>query len=165
MELEIIKHKDILFRDLLRGIAVKNVAWPHPIESQVKWIIDKMQSEDMHVFLSEKGKDVAYMTLSPVMGILNGIETAFLGIGCVCSAVKGMGYGNHLMQEVNRYLEKHNAKGLLFCREGVIRFYQKNSWQLIPQEILQIEGSHEGVFTMVYNSEEIHTLIYKDRMF
>ena len=165
MELEIIKHNDILFRDLIRGIALKNVAWPHPIESQLKWIIDNMHSEDMHVFLSEEGKDVAYMTLSPVTGILNGIETDFLGIGCVCSALKGMGYGNRLMQEVNRYLEKRNAKGLLFCREGVIKFYQKNNWQLIPQENLQVEDPHEGVFTMVYNCEGVQSLEYSDREF
>ena len=165
MEIEIIKHNDILFRDILRGIAVKNVAWPHPVESQVKWIIDNMQPDDMHVFLSEDGKDVAYMTLSPVTGILNGKETAFLGIGCVCSAVKGVGYGNRLMQEVNSYLDKYNAKGLLFCREGLIKFYQKNNWQLIPKENLCFEDPHEGVFTMVYNCEEVHSLEYSDREF
>ena len=42
MELIIIKHNDILFRDILRAIAVKNVAWRHPVESQLKWIIDNM---------------------------------------------------------------------------------------------------------------------------
>ena len=165
MELQTIRHSDILFRDVLRAISVKSVAWPHPIESQVKWIIDNMKPDDIHVFLREEGKDVAYMSLSPVKGILNGNETAFLGIGCVCSAVKGMGYGNRLMQEVNCYLEKNNAKGLLFCREGVIRFYQKNNWRLIPQDQLQLNILHEGVFTMVYNCDQVKSLVYMDREF
>lgn len=165
MELQIIQHSDILFRDVLRAIAIKSVAWPHPIESQVKWIIENMQPDDMHVFLSEEGKDVAYMTLSPVKGVLNGKETAFLGIGCVCSAVKGMGYGNRLMHEVNSYLEKINTKGLLFCRDGVIKFYQKNNWQSIPKNKLRFKDSHEVVFTLVYNCEEVQSLEYADREF
>lgn len=92
-ELEIIKHNDILFRDLLRAVVVKNVAWPHSVESQVKWIIENMQPDDLHVFLKEKGEDRAYMTLSPVTATVNGVETPFMGVGCVCSAHPGMGGG------------------------------------------------------------------------
>lgn len=165
MGIQIIKHQDILFRDILCAISIKTIAWPYSIESQVKWIIDNMQPEDMHVFLTEDGKDVAYMTLSPVTGNLNGKETSFLGIGCVCSAVKGLGYGNRLMQEVNCYLEKNNTKGLLFCREGVIKFYQKNNWKLIPQKKVKSEHLLNDVFTMVYNCEDVEYLEYADREF
>ena len=91
--LEIIRHNDILFRDLLRAVAVKNVAWPHPVESQVKWIIDNMQPDDLHVFLQDNGEDKAYMTLSPVTATVNGAETPFMGVGCVCTAHPGMGGG------------------------------------------------------------------------
>lgn len=90
-ELEIIRHDDILFCDLLRAVAVKNVAWPHPVESQVKWIIDNMQPDDIHVFLTENGEDKAYMTLSPVTATMNGVDTPFLGVGCVCATHPGMG--------------------------------------------------------------------------
>jgi hypothetical protein len=86
MELQFIKHYDILFRDLLRGIAIKNVAWPHPIESQVKWMVDNMQSQDYHVFLKDDDVDKAYMTLSPVKATVNGAIMSFMGVGCVCTA-------------------------------------------------------------------------------
>lgn len=91
MKLQLIKHNDILFRDLLRAIAVKNVAWPHSVESQVKWIIANMQPDDLHYFLRENGEDLAYMTLSPVTAAMNGVDTPFVGVGCVCSAHPGMG--------------------------------------------------------------------------
>lgn len=97
--LEIIRHNDILFRDLLRAVAVKNVAWPHPVESQVKWIIDNMQPDDMHVFLTENGEDKAYMTLSPVTATVNGVETPFMGVGCVCAAKPGMGGANYWLRK------------------------------------------------------------------
>ena len=70
---------------------MKNVAWSHPVESQVKWILDNMQPDDLHVFLKENGEDLAYMTLSPVTASVNGVDTPFMGVGCVCSAHPGMG--------------------------------------------------------------------------
>ena len=90
-KLEIIKHDDILFRDLLRAVTVKNVVWPHPVDSQLKWIIENMQPEDLHVFLRENDVDLAYMTLSPFTASVNGVYTPFMGVGCVCSAHPGMG--------------------------------------------------------------------------
>ena len=92
MKLEIIKHNDILFRDLLRAIAVKSVAWPHSLESQVRWILDNLRAEDDHVFLRDGDKDIAYMTFSPVVGVMNGALVSFMGVGCVCSANPGMGW-------------------------------------------------------------------------
>lgn len=91
MELEIIKHKDIMFKDLLRAVNIKNVAWPHSVGSQVEWIVGNMQGDDEHVFLKNGERDVAYMTLSPVTGLMNGVQTSFSGVGCVCSATPGRG--------------------------------------------------------------------------
>lgn len=91
MKLQLIKHNDILFRDLLRAVTVKNVAWPHPVDSQLKWIIDNMHPDDLYVFLKENGEDLAYMTLSTVTASVNGVDTPFKGVGCVCSAHPGMG--------------------------------------------------------------------------
>lgn len=164
-ELEIIKHNDILFRDLLRAIAVKNVSWPHPVESQVKWVIDNMQPEDLHVFLKEKGEDLAYMTLSPVIATVNGVNTSFMGIGCVCSAKHGVGLGKQLMESVNKWLYNNNHKGLLFCKKELILFYKKYGWSLIEPARVFFTTPHDGVYTMFYNFEGIKKIEYKDRLF
>ena len=164
-ELEIIRHNDILFRDLLRAVTVKNVAWPHPVESQVKWIIDNMQLDDMHVFLKENGEDKAYMTLSPVTATVNGVETPFMGVGCVCAAVRSVGYGNFLMENVNKWLVENYNKGLLFCKQGLIKFYSKQGWRVIEPANVLFETPHDGVFTMTYNCEEIKRMEYSDRLF
>ena len=164
-ELEIIRHNDILFRDLLRAVAVKNVAWPHPVESQVKWVIDNMQPNDMHVFLKENGEDKAYMTLSPVTATVNGVETPFMGVGCVCAACRGIGLGNALMENVNRWLVENGHKGLLFCKKDLIKFYKQNGWSLIEPEIAIFDSHHDGVFTMSYNCGEIERIEYSERLF
>ena len=143
-ELEIIKHDDILFRDLLRAVTVKNAAWPHPVDSQLKWIIENMQPEDLHLFLKENGEDLAYMTISPVTASVNGVDTPFMGIGCVCSA-------------------KH--KGLLFCKIELVQFYKKYGWVLIDPSCVVFNTPHEGVYTMSYNCERLKNIEYKDRLF
>ena len=163
--LEIIRHNDILFRDLLRAVAEKNVAWPHPVESQVKWIIDNMQPDDMHVFLKENGEDKAYMTLSPVTAPMNGVDTPFMGVGCVCAVQRGVGLGNVLMESVNKWLVENGHRGLLFCKNNLIKFYQKNGWNLIEPENVIFDANHDGVFTMSYNCGEIKRMEYSDRLF
>lgn len=164
-ELEIIKHNDILFSDLLRAVAVKNVAWPHPVESQVKWTIDNMQPDDMHVFLKENGEDKAYMTLSPVTATVNGVETPFMGVGCVCSAKRGSGFGQQLMSSVNKWLDDNKYKGLLFCKKGLLGFYSRYEWKVIEPSCVFFETPHDDVFTMTYNSDVINIFEYKERFF
>lgn len=165
VNLEIIKHYDILFRDLLRAVAVKNVAWPHPMESQVKWIIDNMQSDDMHVFLKENSEDKAYMTLTPVTAKVNGVETPFMGVGCVCAVERGAGFGKLLMESINRWFIDNNHKGLLFCKDELIYFYAKNGWSVIEPANVLFDTQHAGVYTMSYNCEDIKSIEYSDRFF
>ena len=93
MELQLIRHNDILFRDILRVISVKSVAWPYPIESQIKWIIDNMRTNDIHAFIRENDVDKAYMSLIPVVSLMNGHKEPFMGVGCVCSVNPGRGGG------------------------------------------------------------------------
>lgn len=164
-ELEIIKHNDILFRDILRAVAVKNVAWPYPVEIHLKWIIDNMQSNDMHVFLKENGEYKAYMTVSPVTATMNGVETPFMGVGCVCSAKRGVGLGKQLMKSVNKWLNDNSHKGLLFCKKELILFYKKQGWSLIEPTSVALTRPRDGVYTMSYNCDDIKKIEYKDRLF
>lgn len=134
MELQIIKHSELLLKDLLRAISVKSVAWPHPVESQFKWIIDNMQPGDMHVFLCDKGIDKAYMTLTPVEGVVDGQKMSFWGVGCVCAAERGKGLGTTLIRKVNDYLISNSIPGILLCKRDLVPFYHKNNWREIPNQ-------------------------------
>ena len=165
MELQLIRHNDILFRDILRVISVKSVAWPYPIESQIKWIIDNMRTNDIHAFIRENDVDKAYMSLIPVVSLMNGHKEPFMGVGCVCSVNPGMGGGKSLIISINQYFDTENYKGLLFCKESLISFYRKYNWKLIPPERVHFSTPHEGVFAMVYNCEDIERLDYDDRFF
>lgn len=115
MNLEVIKHRDILFRDLLRAIAMKSVGWSYSLESQVRWIVDNMHDEDEHVFLKDGDKDMAYMTLSPVTGMLNGSLASFWVWAAFVLPSPEWG-GGMLMLNVNELIKERKTLGLLFCK-------------------------------------------------
>ena len=124
-----------------------------------------MQPDDMHVFLKENSEDKAYMTLSPVTAPMNGVETPFMGVGCVCSAHPGEGYGHLLITSVNKWIEDRNYNGLLFCKKELIKFYMQYGWKIVATENVFFNTPHTGVFTMTYNCGDINRIDYSDRLF
>lgn len=166
MKLEIIKHRDILFRDLLRAIAVKSIAWSHPIESQVKWIIENIDEEDEHVFLKEGSIDLAYMNLVKISFTANDTDYMAYGIGNVCAAEKGKGYGRELMNRVNDYLKEKKCCGLLFCRDALVPFYKLYGWEEVKRNVCEEPVLIEGVHVMTYLApEKIVNFIYQGKEF
>lgn len=166
MELEIIKHSDISYEDLLRVIDIKKAAWPYPIKDQLKWIADNQSSEDLHVILRDSDYDFAYMDLCPVNALVDDILMCFMGVGNVCSKTKGRGYGGIMLTLVNKYLKDNNLKGMLFCKDHVMRFYAHYGWQVISSDKVTIEGAdHEGIHTMCFNSPSFDRMFYSDRIF
>ncbi len=166
MELEIIKHKDILFRDLLRAIAVKTVAWPFPLESQVKWINENLDDADLHVILKDGYSDVAYLNLVQSTFIVNDTEYMAYGIGNVCSREKGKGYGGELMNQVNAYLVKNRHAGLLFCKDTLVSFYSRYGWEEVSRDKCDIPALPEGSHVMTnLVPERADKLIYHGKLF
>lgn len=166
MELRIIKHKDILFKDILRVMTIKSIAWPYPIESQFKWIIDNIDDEDEHVFLMEGNKDLAYMNLARVSFTANDTDFMVYGIGNVCAAEKGKGYGRELMYRVNEYIKEKRNCGLLFCRDALVPFYKLYGWEEVNREVCEEPVLPEGVHVMTFLApDKIVSFKYKGKAF
>lgn len=166
MELEVIKHRDILFKDVLRAIAVKTVAWPHPLESQVRWMLDNIDDNDEHIFLKDGSCDLAYMNLVPITFIVNNTEYMAYGIGNVCAMEKGKGYGNELMRQVNAYLEEKRFAGLLFCKPALVPFYNKHGWVDIARKICDVPTLTKDIHVMTYLiPDSANRLIYHGKLF
>ena len=166
MELEIIKHRDILFRDLLRAISVKSVAWPHSVESQVKWIIDNIEDEDEHVFLKEGTRDLAYMNLVRISFTANDTDFMAYGIGNVCAAEKNKGYGRELMNRVNEYIKEKRICGLLFCKDALVPFYKLFGWEEVKRDVCEEPIMLEDVHVMTYlASDKIVSFKYQGKVF
>lgn len=166
MNIEVIKHRDILFRDVLRAITVKTIAWPYPLESQVRWIVDNIDDNDEHVFLKEGTKDLAYMNLVSITFTANDEEFRAYGIGNVCAAEKGKGYGRELMNRVNAYMKEKKKCGLLFCRNSLVSFYKQYGWKEVKRDVCEEPVLAEGVHVMTYLApEKIVNFKYQEKSF
>lgn len=164
--LQFIKNKDADSSIVRRLIALKQTAWPYPYESQIEWMQTNLKTEDIHVILIHNDTDVAYLNLCDVCCNINDQELQCKGIGNVCSAVKGMGYGNKLMSLTNQWLKENHQIGLLFCHCNVEPFYQKCGWEKISAEKCEINGITPEIFTYAYNiPHPIYNLKYTDRLF
>lgn len=167
MELEIIKHRNIFFRDILRAIAVKSIVWPYSLESQMKWIVTHISDEDKHVFLKEGTKDLAYMNLVNTTFIVNkNTEYLAYGIGNVCSAVKGKGYGEELMRQIGSYIKAEHRCGLLFCKTALVPFYERYDWEVVEREACKAPVLEDDIHIMTYlTPETISDFNYKGKLF
>lgn len=152
--------------ELNLAISLKQVAWKYSYRQQLSWIENNINEEDLHVFLFENNKAVAYMNMVYVKLIIDDCELRVLGIGNVCSVSPGYGYGKTLLSKVNLYLIENNIVGLLFCKDALVSYYQKCGWNLIPKNKLNVNIDQRSFSTMFYNYHKSYkSIIYNDRNF
>lgn len=165
--LSIIRHKDAEESTLERVIAIKQKTWPYPIESQMTWIQSNLRDDDLHVILTHEGRDVAYMNLVNItFTVNNNKEYLAYGIGNVCAAFKGEGYGGELMRQVNAYLRENRFCGLLFCKDGLVPFYKLYDWKEVDHKVCKEPTLPEDIHIMTYLApEEIFDFKYKGKLF
>ena len=163
--IQIIKHSKASTHDLNRAIAIKQTAWPYPQESQLLWMQNNLQPNDLHFFLQEDGMDVAYLNIAWVHVCLNGIDTLFAGIGNVCAKQIHGGYGKKLIENVVKELKEKKLPGILFCRNSLVGFYSKYNWCLINPKQISLPNDLKNINTMVCNIGNIESIVYNDRNF
>ncbi len=150
-QLELIRHKEATKSQLDEVIRIKSITWTHPYELQIDWFNKNLIDTDIHAILLLDGKSVAYLNLIDISINIDGETINGYGIGNVCSIVKGKGWGKEIMMLTNRFLEKENKTGLLFCRDRVLQFYKKCKWNIINKKKLTLNFNNDSIETMIFN--------------
>lgn len=147
---------------LKQVIAIKNVAWSHSEESQWAWMQNNLNPEDLHCLLLEDEHPIGYVNLVNEQ-LIDGNENSIWiwGIGNVCVAIKGKGYGAELMEKTNEFITITKRVGLLLCHERVRNFYEKCGW-VVNKEVIRPEN---GILAMTYNFDNTIKYTYKGRLF
>jgi len=153
-DVHFIEHKH-LTQDLLDEIIrVKSVAWPYSYDEQCKWIKNNLKDSDIHVLLYDKDSLTAYLNLVEIDIEFDAVTYKGFGIGNVCAAEKGKGFGKVLIDKANSYLVENNKVGLLFCKDQLIPFYTQCKWILVTGKEILISDINSHVNTFVYNAPE-----------
>lgn len=154
--IEIVKHGQTLDYTLSEIIRLKSLAWNYSLEKQMSWISEHISESDMHCLLSENGINVAYLNLIDLRICIDSVYYDAYGIGNVCSAVRGKGYGTTLMNFINHYIIEKQRIGILLCKIQLINFYNKSNWLLVPHSKLQCDFDLENIEMMIYNYKSIY---------
>lgn len=98
------------------------------------WISKNIQPEDYHILIFENEELIAYTNFVSVKVSINDNEIPFMGIGNVCTAESGKGYGNLLMKVVNKTIIQQQWNAILFCKDNLIPYYTKYDWLKVGSE-------------------------------
>ena len=154
-----VSHREVNYWQLIEIAKLKSLSWKYSIDSQIEWIEKNTNPWDIHLLID----NVAYCHLTPVILHIDNELKIGLGIGSVCTLEPGKGYGQRLMNEINQYLG--NKPGLLFCRERVVKFYEKYNWQVVDKSKLLMLINDDIFTTMIYNVKEYESIKYEGRLF
>lgn len=151
---------------LIKAASVKQQAWPYPMDSQLEWIDKNLTSNDKHAFLQVDGENVAYLNLVDIRFTADGIAQRAYGIGNVCAAKKGMGYGGKLISLTNDYLRTMDRVGLLFCMPHVEPFYLRYGWSTVERGKSYVDGLSADAQVLTFSLPPVtESLIYNGRLF
>jgi hypothetical protein len=164
--IEVIPHNTVSKELLTRIIAIKSVAWPYPFDKQLSWIETHLSTYDVHVLLYQAENPVAYLNLVRIEFLTDGTSISAWGIGNVCAAEKGKGYGKILMEQLNQFLLQNKVPGLLFCKKALVGFYQSVGWILPDPSKVSLSFPKLEIETMTFNLlDHYNRLEYNGKIF
>ena len=144
---------------------IKSKRWHYTQDQCKSWIEENLEEDDYHLCIYIKNNIIAYMNFVFIEAKVNDSIIPFVGIGNVCTAESGKGYGDLLMKEVNKIIVEKNWKGILFCKEALVPYYEKYNWGLVALNCITSEEIKKHN-TMLYNLEKpIASFEYTGRMF
>ena len=144
---------------------IKSKRWNYTQDQCKVWIEENLEEDDYHLCIYIKNNIIAYMNFVFIEAKVNDSIIPFVGIGNVCTAESGKGYGDLLMKEVNKIIEEKSWKGILFCKDALVPYYEKYNWELVDLNCITSEEIKKHN-TMLYNLEKpIASFEYTGRKF
>ena len=119
--------------------ALKAQHWPHPVSSQVDWILKNYNENDLHVILDDNGFTAGYVALADLKVTFDGKNADALGISCLCvdKNYQGKGLGLLIMEKAFKIAKEKNKTLCLLCKEKLVDFYKKCGYLILsPEKIL-----------------------------
>jgi predicted GNAT family N-acyltransferase len=155
MNIQFISHDKIDEKSMIEICKVKDESWPFGLNEQKNWIKHNIKNNDIHVLLyNDRNSLIGYTNIvKRTCEIEESTSNVLFGIGnvCVSNKVKKSGIGMKMMLGINKYLIAEDARGVLFCKDQLVGFYQKCNWKVIGLENIIVDYSLSNINTMIFN--------------
>ena len=157
MNWKIVKHRDLSMTEGLRIAYLKDQHWPYGLESQILWMRDNIEADDVHLMGEKQDGEkidlLAYVTLTNVKTIIDEQQINCIGVGGVCvdKSKQHSGLGKLLMQEAGQYIISQGKTGILLCKDALVPFYEKCGWKLLKYQTAKIaENKYDHNIMLLY---------------
>jgi len=143
MEFVICRHRDLTRQQYEAIAALKDQHWPHGTDSQISWIRENFDQEDVHIILYQGKQAAAYASLNRITCTVNGKQERLLGLGGVCvdKACQKQGLGKKLVERAKGYIAGESLPGLLLCHRELTGFYSRCGWESVDFEAATVAGT------------------------
>lgn len=165
LNIKILNNEEIPTELLDTIISIKSTAWKYTKKEQINWIKNNLNINDFHVLLYDKGEAISYLNLVSTNVFIDEQLTPILGVGNVCTSKTGQGYGGEILRLTSLFLKKNNIIGLLFCKENLVKFYNKFNWNEIKPDSLYIEQKPNDIHCMINIDVNLKKVQYNEKLF
>lgn len=156
---EVVPHKKLSELALTNICNVKSAFGNYGTESQIQWIRENIDKEDLHFIVSKDERIVAYANIINTTLEIDAKNISVLGVGNVCVSHKSMGLGRYLMNQINLYIKNQDMIGFLLCKENLVSFYVKCGW-------FEKEVENVSSYSLLFNFDSYNSrLKYSGRKF
>lgn len=151
----------IVSADLLEEISnLKHSRWPAYTATQhFNWLKENFLKDNYHLTIIANKRLIGYANLLELSADFNAQKINVIGVGNVCTAETGRGYGNVVMSEVTSFLTNNSHIGLLLCKNEMIKYYEKFAWKVSASKLITpalSEGINLMTFNLKSNTPTIH---------
>tara|TARA_B110000977_G_C11050051_1_gene481980 strand:+ start:1304 stop:1870 length:567 start_codon:yes stop_codon:yes gene_type:complete len=145
---------------------LKNKFWKFGIKSQLEWFDRNVKSYDIHNCMFIKKELIGYTFLRKRKMILNKQISLYYLIDTVIilRKMRNSKLGNFLMNFNNKTILKSKKIGFLSCKNSLIKFYKKFSWEIIQKKNFCVLGEKIKLNGMLFNKKILKSRDNKKRM-
>lgn len=162
----IIEHKNANSDFLTRIAKVKDLVWPHGIDSQLLYIKKNTSPNDEHALVCGEGKDLGYLCIKKTSIYINQSCFGALGVSGLCTIpeVRGKGVGRFLIEVFHNKCKSSNLPGILFCKDKVLAFYKNLGWKKLNLKYRKrLYQNHFMVYNLSVDDDVI--VVFKELLF
>lgn len=113
-------------------IRLKKQYWDYSRIEHENWIKKNIKNDENHLMIYDSNnKLIAYLNVINTIMSYKNFQSVIYGIGNVCvdRALKGKDLGRLLMAICDYYLSSDNRLQALFCKPGLVKFYENTGWE------------------------------------
>ncbi len=149
------RHSELSEEYLDEMIRLKQQHWPHPYESQRRWVKENLEEGDIHLFMKLDGAAVAYLSINFVGVNIDGRELILPGLGNVCVDLgyQKQGLGSKIVARATQIIDEMGQGGILLCHSHLIKFYGGCGWRQLSYGKASVGGRVFDDIVMLYGSD------------